>query len=94
MDHRPKIGIRDKMRKDQSLHISPSKLKYLEEFEKYKCIPLPLGTYHHKEGCNLLYELVSVDLENDTASLKNNKGFLIKKTPHWCRKNLRFIQNA
>lgn len=73
--------------------ISKAQQKYFEEFEKYKNVELHVGKiYHHKEGPNMKYIILSVDVEKNSATiqrvLKEGEGMISSKTAHWCRKNL------
>jgi len=67
-----------------------SKEKYLQEYEKYKDVPLSLKeTYSKKSRHTEKVVLVEIDKENEMARVKNLRtGTLQTKTLHWCRKNL------
>ena len=64
-----------------------SQRKYLEEYEKYKHIKIEPGTFHVKDRTYLVYDIISVDEENQVATLQR-EGSTMTKTLHWCRKKL------
>ena len=67
--------------------ISENQRNYLEEYEKYKHIAIACGFYFVRARHYLVYEVVDVDNENETATLQR-EGFTMVKTLHWCRKKL------
>ena len=64
--------------------------KYLQEYEKYKHIVLELGcTYVKKSKAGEKIQIISIDKDNEKATLKNLRTEnILTKTLHWCRKNL------
>ena len=72
--------------------LSPSQLRYLQEYEKYKDIVLEEGTiYYVKNNPHLRYLIISIQNEEVIISRldkDNNPSFEQTKTAHWCRKNL------
>ena len=64
-----------------------SQRKYLEEYEKHKHIKIALGTYSVKDRPYLIYEIISVDEDEDTAILQRGE-ITQTRTLHWCRKRL------
>jgi hypothetical protein len=60
--------------------------KYLEEFEKYKNIPLSVGLYV-QESTGFNYRIL--EITDEFVQMETVKtGFVRKRTHHWCRKNL------
>ena len=68
--------------------ISEKQKKYLEEVERLKNIKIEPGIYYHKNGKQLIYDVLSVDEENNLAHLQSKNGSEQIKTLHWCKKNL------
>ena len=64
-----------------------SQRKYLEEYEKYKHIKIEPGSYFVKDRIYLIYDIISVDEEEQIAVLLRNNSTMTK-TIHWCRKKL------
>ena len=63
--------------------------KYLEEYGKYKNVPIETGHYSLKSNSLIKVEILSINLEKETVQVKTIKsGFVKEKTLHWCRKNL------
>lgn len=59
--------------------------KYLKELEKYKDVVLEVGFYRNT---NSGHRFEIVEIREDYIVIANTKGFVQKRTPHWCRKNL------
>jgi hypothetical protein len=68
--------------------ISENQRKYLEEVERLKDISVEPGTYIHKNSSRFLYEILEVDVENNSVKLKGKNGLVDTKTLHWCKKYL------
>jgi len=63
--------------------------KYLEEYEKYKHIPLENGEYYMKSNPTIRVMIMSINEEAERALVKTIKsGNERERTLHWCRKNL------
>lgn len=72
--------------------MTPSQQKYLEEYEKYKNVPIDVGCrYVVTSRPTTIYEVVSIDQTDERVSLENKTGLIISKTLHWCRKNLTLL---
>lgn len=67
---------------------SKAQEKYLKEVDRLKDIVILPGFYFHKNGLQLLYEVIMVDVDNNQVILKNKDGFKVTKTLHWSKKNL------
>ena len=62
--------------------------KYLEEFEKYKHIKIEPGIFELK-NTSIRYEVLEINEEKNEATVKTiASGNIMRKTLHWCRKNL------
>jgi hypothetical protein len=68
--------------------ISEKQKKYLEEVERLKEIKIKPGIYHHRNGKQLIYHILSVDEEKNLVHLQGKNGSEQTKTLHWCKKNL------
>lgn len=72
--------------------LSPSQIKYLQEYEKYKHIVLEEGAiYSIKNAFHLHYIVISIQEEEVVIARldkDNNPSFEQTKTAHWCRKKL------
>ena len=68
--------------------LSKNQIKYKEEYEKYKSIVLSSGYHRLKNKKNIIYEILEIDERAEKVILENSYGLEIKKTLHWCRKNL------
>jgi len=68
--------------------ISEKQKKYLEEVERLKDVKIEPGIYHHRNGKQLIYKILSVDEEKNLVYLQGKNGSDQIKTLHWCKKNL------
>ena len=67
-----------------------SQERYLQEYEKYKNVPLHINSVYSKKSRQTEKVMIlSIDNEAETAEVKNlrTENILIK-TLHWCRKHL------
>lgn len=79
-----------------------SQRRYLEEYEKYKHIVIELGRYQRikSDGSDILIGENATPLLMDVVKIDGELVEVVtvhssasqKKTLHWCRKNLRFIE--
>jgi pyruvate-formate lyase len=71
-------------------NLKESKRRYLEEYEKYKEVPLVLNeAYLKKTKHSEKVQITKIDEEAQLAIVENLRtGNTQIKTLHWCRKNL------
>lgn len=69
-----------------------SQEKYLAERAKYASIIIKIGTkYRKKAGGSAIYTILEANEDDDQALMENQTGYQVRKTLHWCRKNLEEI---